>query len=335
MKEYLRFLTMFEQPLNSTNNMKYIFGAYGTNNVGDEAIFEGAKLQYENLVEIYVNKSTRNNAVWYADLLNQNVKFDRNADELIIGGGGLLHCANAVNDYTKLVKIAKSEGLKTSIKKIGCENFHESFKNETIGLFYEVDSISVRSEKSKQIVNNLGFDCIVEKDFAYNLQHLNIEKQDLNFVKNKPTIGIALGRCHDAGFKMMCNTIKTLLSDFNIVFIPHSNSFVSAHNNDTILGHTIWSSIDIYHKDREKSFKVLPYNNNPNDVLRLYKSVDIIVGSRFHSFIFSEITNTKLIGIKDGLKTSTYFDENQYGDGIPNDDSLYKNIFKLLKKNGL
>ena len=73
----------------------------------------------------------------------------------------------------------------------------------------------------------------------------------------------------------------------------------------------MWSSINIYHAQREYRYKTMPFVASPQQLLSAYKQVDGIIGCRYHSMIFSEIMNKPLLGFISGLKPQAYFDENE------------------------
>jgi len=276
---------------------KYIFGAFGTNNVGDEAIFEGASQVYDDVVEIFVNKSNRANSVWYADLLEGRTKFPDECDELIMGGGGLLHSKNAVVDYLRMAKLAISQGKQFSIQRIGCEN--QSPEYDSLA-----SSISVRSQKSKEIVNALGFNCEIEQDFA-----LELEIPSSKVLNPYKTVGLVTNCLNGANFDKFIPILKAMVDKVQVVHIPHSRAFVNANNNDVVAAQKLWSSIEIYHNNRDKKFITLPYSNNPYKVLDTYSGMSGIIGMRYHSFLFSEITKKPLLGYTVGTKFSEYFKE--------------------------
>lgn len=290
---------------------KYIFGAYGTNNIGDDAIFDGANTMYNNkLTPLYINKANRPNSMWYADVLTGKLQLDNTThNELIMGGGGLLHCRGAVEDYHRMGIMAKQAGLKFTIQRIGTEGQSPEYDDATEKLLSIADGISVRTTTSKEIINNLGFECKVEKDFVYSLNTTNV-KPIKHFNNDRKTIMFALTSTNDEQLEKISDIIFNLIQDFNILLIPHSRAYMSYKNNDVVTGEKIWSNIRIDEGNKELHFKNLPYNSNVGDVLSTYKGVDLVVGTRFHSFIFSDITDVPALGLVYGLKNSSYFKDN-------------------------
>lgn len=287
--------------------MKYLFGAFGTNNVGDEAIFEGASIIYPGSTEIYVNTSKRKNSVWYADLLTGRAVFE-NTDELIMGGGGLIHCKGAVEDYTRMGQLAKSQGLKFSIQRVGFEAIKPEWEDATKDLLKEADSVIVRSKRSKEIVNSLGFDCEVMRDFAYeyNPELLDVSKYFPN--NGKKNIGVALSYKPPEQLKEVAVHMRTILKYANIIFIPHSRAYVSYKNNDVVNGHILWS-MSTTHANKETEFVIIPDILSPQETLSIYSKLDGVLANRYHSYIFAEKMNKPLLVKGSGPKTDSFINE--------------------------
>jgi polysaccharide pyruvyl transferase WcaK-like protein len=294
--------------------MKYLFGAYGTNNVGDEAIFEGASVIYPNSIEIFVNKSFRENSVWYADILTGRKSFSNEADELIMGGGGLIHCRGAVIDYLNMAKIAKSQGLKFSIQRVGFEGLKDDWKDVTIDLLKEASIITVRSKLSKKIVNELGFEAEVERDFAYeyNPKLIDIIPDYILPNNNKKNIGFVLSHSNDEQLQSYSSYIKIIMKYANVIFIPHSRAYVSHRNNDLVAGHKLWSMSSIWEHKNVTEFGIVHNVYNPREVLSIYSKLDGIFSGRYHGYVFAEKTNIPLIAKISGLKSESFLKESEF-----------------------
>ena len=81
-------------------------------------------------------------------------------------------------------------------------------------------------------------------------------------------------------------------------------------------GEILRSTIHLYHSDRETRFRQLLYPETPTNLLGIYKSLDGIIGMRYHSFIFSEMVGIPLFGVASGLKATSYFEENTPKDSV-------------------
>jgi hypothetical protein len=329
---------------NRGHAMKYVFGAYGTNNLGDDAIYEGIKKEIGDVIQIYVNKSNVSNSVWYADLLENKYNFSNDADELIIGGGGLFHSRNAIVDYVKIVDKALITKMEVSIQGVGVEGLQDDYLIEAKELCSRCSKIVVRSKKSQILLQEkLNIKSELRKDFAYNIKENSITIP--SFENNLPIIGFITGGNED---KESIEKISNIIEFFtvgggvvaNFLHIPHSKSYVNYKNNDVVTGEIIWSNISIYHANREGRYKIMPFVSSPQQLLSIYQQVDGIIGCRYHSMIFSEMMKKPLLGFISGLKTQSYFDENQRDNSrginfnLPVETLINetKNFIKLMEK---
>jgi polysaccharide pyruvyl transferase WcaK-like protein len=303
--------------------MKYVLGGYGANNLGDEAIFEGLKQEFGEVIQIYVNKSSIPNSVWYADLLENRYTFSPDADELIIGGGGLFHCRTAIIDDILVADKALAAGLAVSIQGLGAEGLQDDYITEARDLCNRCYRISVRSIKSQTILRDkLNVQSELRRDFAYNLRDAEFTTIP-SFNNDLPVIGLITGGNTDRdGIEKISQIIKNCTvgdTVANFIHIPHSRAYVDSYNNDVVTGEIIWSNIEIYHASREARYKNISFVSTPQRLLSVYRQVDAVIGFRYHSFVFSEITNKPLLGFISGLKSQAFFDDNVRAEvlGIP------------------
>jgi len=300
--------------------MVYAFGAYGTNNLGDDAIFLGLQksLPNERVVQVYVNYPSIMDSICY-DSINATTFIDK--DHLVIGGGGLLHCKHAVEDYIRIAKLAKANGAQVHIRRIGAEGAIPEYAEEIRELFSIVDAASVRSKKSLEYLKDCNVSTKTIKlvqDYAYELVP---PKHKVEGIKSYfqhpewPLIGLVT-----AGNKGGVEAISYVVSELilaeigcNIIHIPHSRSYVNQNNDDLITGEQIWTSIGVYHANKQWRYKTSTMPQNPYELFDRYAQVDGIIGYRYHSFIFSRIMKKPLLGVADGDKAKAFFDETKYG----------------------
>lgn len=284
----------------------YAFGGFGANNVGDEAIFEGLQAVYPGAIEIYINKSYRSGSIWYGDIFHGQEQFEPGS-HLIIGGGGILHCRGAVEDYLKMAKIAKAAGCRVTIERVGLEGLQPEYEDVTKELLAEAESISVRTPMSCRIARSLGFFATVVRDFAYEGPYesaLN-NKQLLDDV----TIGVSLSCVPEHVLEQEAARIQTILKVANVLFIPHSRAFVSHRNNDIVTGHQLWSLADTWRNTAGTQFQVLPDIMSPAETIAVYRCLDGIYSSRYHGCIFAHMTGRPLIGKIHSLKGRAFFEQ--------------------------
>lgn len=304
--------------------MRYIFGAFGTNNVGDEAIFEGASKIYPDLIEIYVNKSFRPNSVWYADLLTGAIKFDPKASELIIGGGGLIHCLGAVKGYYDMAVLAKAAGLKVSIQRVGFEAVQSAWMSITKDLLNIADYISVRSLESQRIVKNLiGKDVPVEQDFAYELTGAPIYH---SIPEHYQEIIFSSGAGSLSNIDSEIKLLKEVLKYIDVLFVPHSAAWVDDGNNDLVLGHRLWSKLGLWHSSIKHTFRIHPSIPSPYDALYLYSRADGVITSRYHGLVFADICKKPIFTTCINRKTNSFFEDHSDVTIVPEGSDLNHKI---------
>jgi polysaccharide pyruvyl transferase WcaK-like protein len=294
--------------------MVYAFGAYGTNNIGDEAIFAGLKHEYPDAIQIYVNKPwswspTANLPIWYADFLTGVCKFTKE-DTLIIGGGGLLHSLKAVNDYYTMASLVTEAGGKVLIEGIGAEGIQSSYKDIVKQLLSLASHISVRTTTSKDLLQPLTKNKIdVRKDFAYSMATKSNTPGPLS---TQRYIGIVVGGAEDLH---VYDELSNLLAKYtvgpehyNFLLIPHSISYTNPMNNDLLIFQYLWSNCNIYHAKREERIYILDYTpHDPEEALNLYKDLMLgCIGWRYHSLIFSEMANVPMLLAAPTFKNMAY-----------------------------
>lgn len=275
----------------------YAFGAYGTNNVGDEAIFQGILEEFGNVIQIFHQRPTHNNAISIGDAVLYTGLF-RSGGHLILGGGGLFYNKEAVETLIQLASNARSRGAEVDLLGLGCEAANPSFFVEIQTLDALARHVSVRTERSAEIYNAItGRTPEVRPDFAFNLRRritLPAVKRD----RKVPLVGVVtsgdirddLNPLIDA---MIDNTRGPVSERVNFVHIPHSQSYIDRYNNDVIVGQALrcdfWKSSNEGEIVNERKLTVLPYNNEPVEVLKSYSELDAIISARFHGLIFANI----------------------------------------------
>ena len=287
----------------------FCFGAYGTNNVGDEAIFEGLRSLHKCVVPIYVNKARVAPSVWYADLLEGRCSFPTGA-KLILGGGGIMFSREAVLDMISLAKLARSAGCIVEMARVGFEAAQENYFGDIQDLLGLCSRVTVRSTVSQQILQKIcGVQVVVERDFAYELRNV-VDSTPAPPRADMPTVGVVLsGDVFGSRYTAISRTIEQFTVGENRTLfrhIPHSRAYVDPRNNDCIVGQYLWSSISVYHAAREDRFVLEDFTNDPNVVLTTYKKLDGVISERFHGLIFADILGLPLLALSGGLKNESF-----------------------------
>lgn len=292
----------------------YAFAAFGTNNIGDEAIFNGLSEEYPGAIQMYVNKVPKwgvgtTPAVWYADFLT-GVKHFVKEDTLIIGGGGLLHSMQAINDYYTMAQLVFDVGGKVIIEGLGAEGLQTEYKPIVKNLLSLATHISVRTTTSRELLQPLTTKKVdIRSDFAYSMKW---KRAQLGPLARAKYLGIVVGgttNLHE--YDELCALIKKYsvgATHFNFLILPHSISYTNPMNNDRLVAQYIWSNCDIYHSYREDRIHILEYLPScPEEMVSLYSEVMYgVIGWRYHSLIFSELANKPILLAAPTFKNMAY-----------------------------
>ena len=314
--------------------MIYAFGAYGTGNLGDDAIFQGLvnNVSPEEVIQVYVNVPSYPKNLDYDDMLrDKNLLINPN-DILIIGGGGLFYNKLNLINMNRLADIALKYRMKIQIRGLGCEGNAQNEKSLIQSLCSKASLIEVRSKESKRILEGYNIDkVILKKDFAYDLKPdiESAKKIFPEFNPNYPIVGISTGGNQDDIDKLSYIVRYLTFRGVNILHIPHCRHYTDRYGNDVITGEILWSNIAIWCGERLNNFKLLPYVKKPEILLGVYHLVDAVIGMRYHSFIFSEIAHKPIFGLTSGSKSTNYFIEHPGKSYLDMDNSKEKLLEKI------
>lgn len=291
----------------------FVVGAYGTRNVGDEAIFEGARRVYSNAIQLYINAPRKLPAVEMYSMLRGGNKF-RAEDTLVIGGGGLLYNAEAIRILVNLAKRAREAGAAVRVERIGCEAARPEYYDVITELFGLADSVTVRSSTSQQIVRDIcGMDVDRQEDFALELAG-ELPAPSGRSV-SVPRIGVVTGGDHMEEIGPLVELVKAFSSDrastpVRFVHIPHSASHIAFRNNDEVVGAKIAAGIAGFLEGRHLAFSRVPFSDEPLDVLKTYAGLDALITRRFHGLVFAHMMKLPVLGLPgDGAKNTSFIED--------------------------
>ncbi|MGF2617971.1 polysaccharide pyruvyl transferase family protein [Rossellomorea aquimaris] len=303
-----------------------IVGNYGHDNNGDEAILEGILTQLreeygitENNIVLFSNHPqntmSRYNIESYFLIkkegafirsvlatLSQHFKEVRKLDVLIMGGGGVLMdmFKRDAPLYSTLVFLARVFGCKVIIYGVGAGPIRTFVgKNLIKGMIGASAITAVRDAESKNLLQSIGVDKTIEVI---------------------PDPALALG---DASLKRRTQKIKrvgvTALPYYSSAYWPESDEDIyENYINDMAIGldraidehnveitffstkypQDIGATKDIYDKMKRKdSAIILEENLYPQELIKLSRDMDFVIGTRLHSLILSTAAGTPVIGV--------------------------------------
>ncbi|QLH38464.1 MAG: polysaccharide pyruvyl transferase family protein [Defluviicoccus sp.] len=287
----------------NSNSRIFAYGAFGSNNVGDEAILEGIRKIYPECIQIYHNKVRNGIGYLPGQLLDGRISFKEN-DYLIIGGGGLLYDRTTVIIMTNLAKKARAAGATVDILRLGCEAAAPEYEKEIADLFRLARRASVRSTASQRIMNRIMAETFsVEFDFAFNLDN-DVEAMPRRKRKQHEilTIGIVTASIDKQELNIFSDLIhqrinRSCANPVRFIHIPHSRSYFNPSNNDCVTGHMLWSLSRTHNAINDDMLIIEPFDGEPRSVLSKYKQLDGVISSRYHGLIFGKLAKIPTLAI--------------------------------------
>ncbi|PYF07466.1 polysaccharide pyruvyl transferase WcaK-like protein [Rhodobacter viridis] len=301
-------------PPEPQNDRVFVYGSFGSNNVGDEAILEGVRTLFPACHQFYLNKKRNGNGSFPHRAL-ENPDFFRPNDLLILGGGGLLYDRPTVQLMLDLARAARARGAEVDIQRLGCEAASPDYHDVIRDLFALARFATVRSTISQRIIHDItGRLCPVEMDFAFNLQRQVPSIPRL--VQEDLTIGIvtaSMGEADRASVTAFLRheTRHRTPDGLRFVHIPHSRSYFNAMNNDCILGEQLWCGAHMQSAWAEDAFALWPFQQDPSGALAQYRKLDGVISFRYHSMIFARLCNLPTLAVGAELpKIASFVDDN-------------------------
>lgn len=141
----------------------YAVGAWGLGNIGDDAILDGMKRQYTDLIPVHSAGETAPAGMVTPEAMMAALTEE---DTLLLGGGGLFHSGEVVRDILiPFFRTAKETGCRLQVSRCGLEPGC-SLLGECLSLFDDVD---VRSPWSLGVCHELGIPAAIQQDWAWNV----------------------------------------------------------------------------------------------------------------------------------------------------------------------
>jgi len=277
----------------------FAHGAYGTNNVGDEAIFDGLRIHEPQAIQLYINRGRVRECREVYSMLRGPNQF-RPEDRLIIGGGGLLYDRPAIEIMLNLAGRVLEVGGVVDLLGIGAENARPEYHDVIISLVNLARTVTVRSTISQEIIRRItGREVERQDDFAFSLKAPPRPPRDPKMFL--PTIGVVTTGDPREDLTAIARIIQRYAGSSapggraHFVHIPHSRAYVSPRNNDVVVGHMLWSSIQISVDNRDLFFHMEPFTADPKKVLATYAELDGVVTGRFHGMIFGTLADVPIL----------------------------------------
>ena len=299
-----------------------ISGFYGSGNTGDEAILSSIvqtfKKNYSEVnitvLSLYPDKVEENHDVealyrpnfgpkWFKTEYRKTIQTLRDADFLLIGGGGLLQDAHShisIVRYLQTAVLAEWIGTPTVYYAVGVGPIDHPLNRFLVRKVRELSSdIIVRDEDSKQRLEDIDVtkDVRVSADPAFAMDAANNQRIENilskeNIPENKELIGVSV-RDFGLDHPKIVDIAQFLdeLADQNshIIFIPFG---YEAKPSDSETSLRVKEEIDT-----SESVTLLQNRYQPEELFGLVGELDFIIGIRLHSIIMGSAQKVPVLGI--------------------------------------
>ena len=263
-----------------------ICGYYGQANAGDEALLLAilARLP-ENVKPIVLSANPRKTSDDYGvtccsrQEIVQQIWQANKQDLFIWGGGSLIQDVTSIKSplyYLGLMKLAQFKGLKTIAYAQGIGPINTPWiRWLTKKILYKCDRISVRDQKSAQLLKSWQVEYLIAPDPVWALPSKPITNLDLI---PSPRIAINL-RCHHSltleRLEILAEAIAELQAKTkaNILLVPFQKSQDLQVCEQ--VAQKLGSNYQIIHLE------------NPQQLKGLWSQIDMMIGMRLHSLIMA------------------------------------------------
>lgn len=262
----------------------YLYGAYGTGNLGDDLLLKSALEQHsgEDCKVISYGRPFMENAPDYIDhfefIRNPN-KYLSPGDTLAFAGGGLFWAASHAEDMANAAAIAKRNGCNVRIERIGAQGVHCNIDAAT-RLCSTASFISVRDVNSVDLMSRLGVTdrAVYEPDFVLALKDVPKRR-----VTERPAIAInhsATPFFSDEGHRRKALHIYSEVSaafagEVDFYHIPHTRHFNVMSQNDVVFGEYFWQA-------SKGRIQAIPFPKTVEELLQHYAGMSGVIGWRYH-----------------------------------------------------
>jgi Polysaccharide pyruvyl transferase len=296
----------------------YLYGAYGTGNLGDDLLLKGALLEHanEDIRVVSYGKPFINGVddyINYYSFLDKPSEYLKRGDRFIFSGGGLfwsnLHC----DEMLKISKEARKLDAHVSIKKIGAQGL-DSNPEAIKRIMSLCDIVTVRDQNSIDILKEYGITerATYSHDYVLTLGDY-ISQNHPKCLSNKISVGInhspTLFYYDDEHRKktlrIYAHIAKKYKDQVDFVYIPHTRHFSCIEQNDILYGEHFWLA-------SSGLIKPLPFPTSIDGLLSYYARLDGVIGWRYHLLVLGTLFKAQVVylGSIEGHKYSAFAKEN-------------------------
>lgn len=309
--------------MHKVNFMKIVIsGFYGAGNLGDESILSSilssikkqspnAEFTILSLNPVETSKLYSVDAVFRPDFGPKWFQTDfkkmwnaiKSSDLVIIGGGGLLediHNYFSIPRYLHTVILAKLFRKPVMFYSVGVGPISNKLSKFMVRSVCNIsDIITVRDQKSKEILDSLGVSnvpILVSEDPVFLLESVDSGLAKKILIKekvplDKPLIGVSVRQIEwcNPNYSNLAKFLDYLISslDVTVVFVPFGRD---GSPTDLDLSRQIIDQM-------KHNAYVLEEVYSPSEILGIIKQFDFLIGMRFHSLMMGATTGVPTLGI--------------------------------------
>lgn len=288
-------------------------GAFGTGNLGDDLMLQAILKEEPEVNVVAYGPPCLPYDVHYiptSELMACPDRFFSAATSLDFGGGNLFWSLENISDMLVLTQQAKLAGLPVRLRRVGLQGYeiNERYCRMLLRL---VDSVSVRDIESLRIARQLGReDCEYARDYAFELlgtdevslttcnppKKIGINFSDVAFTSGDPS--------HSGFIEHISGIFSELARHFQGVlefyYIPFCNHRTHRIESEYRAGSILWDA----------SGGLIQYVEGVNttyDLIEEVKSMDVLIGRRFHMQVLGHGLGKVVIPLVNDLLESSKF----------------------------
>jgi polysaccharide pyruvyl transferase WcaK-like protein len=294
-----------------------IAGAYGTGNLGDEAILVGllrlfveGKEYDRSQVVVFSRDPEETNSLHNVFARRKNLLDLLKTNDVIIGGGELFQDVGYMSvKYSILGLICKILGKRVKFYAVGVSSNRSRVAKLLMTMSLSVaDEISVRDSASRKRLRNLGIrkPIMIVPDPAHYVEPVSQEEATRLLSRegievNEKDISVAIVSQYVRDPQQnrriqlfLLNFLRKSLKEYHdvqFVFFPFNSHKDVSSDKDIIYGKWLES---VLKSDR---YKIVRSACTPQQVMGMLRLMDLVVSTRFHPLLFAVRTGVPAIGI--------------------------------------
>jgi polysaccharide pyruvyl transferase WcaK-like protein len=294
-----------------------VAGAYGTGNLGDEAILVGIlqilgkNRKYDrNQILVFSRDPQETKSLHGISAKRRNLVDLLTANDVIIGGGELFQDNGYMAVKYSILGLA-SKILKKHVKfyAVGVSHVRSLVAKFLIRTSLTVaDEISVRDLESKKRLRQLGIQKSIDivddpanyvtpvtrKEASRLLSAEGVKVHDPCILIGVVSQYIRNSELNEPTQKFLLSFLEQILnkhSEVQFIFIPFNAHKDDSFDSDIINGEWLEKNL------KTSKFKVLRNKYTPQQIMGMFQLLDVVVSTRLHPLIFASKTNIPGIGV--------------------------------------